>query len=134
MCFFTKLAISLLLAKFARFNLKSKISAVNLLYSGVVIYLSWFWLVIFFSISLILCYSQFFFTKLLANTRYFIFNSSKSTSTSSRSRSSGSSSSDVFRTISYLYNSIGAQILSPKKWNMPLFTLSFCITGYVSCF
>ena len=32
---FTKLAISLLLAKFARFNLKSKTSAVNVLNSGV---------------------------------------------------------------------------------------------------
>ena len=38
--FFTKSAISFLLAKCARFNLKSKISAVNLLNSGVVIYLS----------------------------------------------------------------------------------------------
>ena len=33
------LEISLLLAKFARFNLKSKNSAVNLLNSGLVIYL-----------------------------------------------------------------------------------------------
>ena len=38
--FFTKLAISLFLAKFARFNHKSKISAINLLNSEVVIYLS----------------------------------------------------------------------------------------------
>ena len=37
---FTKLAISLWLAKFAHFNLKSKISPVNLLHSRVVIYLS----------------------------------------------------------------------------------------------
>ena len=37
---FTKLAIPLLLAKFSRFNFKSKISALNLLNSGVVIYLS----------------------------------------------------------------------------------------------
>ena len=34
---FTKLAISLLLAKIARFNLKANISAVSLLNSGVVI-------------------------------------------------------------------------------------------------
>ena len=38
---FTKLAISLLLAKFAHFNLKSKIYATKLLNSGLVIYLSW---------------------------------------------------------------------------------------------
>ena len=37
--FFTKLAISLLLAKFACANLASQFSAVNLLNSGVVIYL-----------------------------------------------------------------------------------------------
>ena len=36
----TKLAISFLLAKFARFNLAAKFSDVNLLHSGVVIYLS----------------------------------------------------------------------------------------------
>ena len=35
--FFTKLAISLLLAKFARANLAAKFSAVNLINSGVVI-------------------------------------------------------------------------------------------------
>ena len=34
--FFTKLAISLLLSKFACFNLEAKVSAVNLLHSGVV--------------------------------------------------------------------------------------------------
>ena len=39
--FFMKLVILLLLATFARFNLKSKIYLVNLLYFGVVIYLSW---------------------------------------------------------------------------------------------
>ena len=37
---FTILAISFLLAKFAFFNLAAKFSAVNLLHSGVVIYLS----------------------------------------------------------------------------------------------
>ena len=36
--FFTKLAISLLLAKIACANLVAKFSAVNLLFSGVVIY------------------------------------------------------------------------------------------------
>ena len=51
--FFAKLAISLLLAKFAHFNLKSKTSIVNLLNSGVVTYLSWLWSVIFFSVSLV---------------------------------------------------------------------------------
>ena len=38
--FFTKLAISLLLAKFDRFNFKSKISTANFSNPGVVIYLS----------------------------------------------------------------------------------------------
>ena len=51
--FFKKLAISILLATFALFNLKSKIAAVNLLNSGVVIHSSWLWLAIFFSNSLI---------------------------------------------------------------------------------
>ena len=51
--FFKKLAISILLATFALFNLKSKIAAVKLLNSGVVIYSSWLWLAIFFSNSLI---------------------------------------------------------------------------------
>ena len=37
---FTKLAISLLPTKFARFNLEEKIAAVNLLNYGLVIYLS----------------------------------------------------------------------------------------------
>ena len=47
---FTKLAMSLLLAKFARNKLKSKVSVVNLWSSGVVIYLSRLWSVIFLSI------------------------------------------------------------------------------------
>ena len=51
--FFKKLAISILLATFALFNLKLKIAAVNLLNSGVVIYSSWLWSAIFFSNSLI---------------------------------------------------------------------------------
>ena len=51
--FFKKLAISILLATFALFNLKLKIAAVNLLNSGVVIYSSWLWSTIFFSNSLI---------------------------------------------------------------------------------
>ena len=50
---FSKLAISLLPAKFARFSFKSHISAVNLSNSGVIVYLSWLWSVIFFSISLV---------------------------------------------------------------------------------
>ena len=51
--FFKKLAISILLATFALFNLKLKIAAVNLLNSGVVIYSSWLWSAIFFSNSLV---------------------------------------------------------------------------------
>ena len=46
--FFTKLLISLLLARFARFNRKLKISAVNVLNSGVVICLSWLLSGVFF--------------------------------------------------------------------------------------
>ena len=49
---FIKLA-KLLLAKFTSFNLAGKCYAVNLLYSGGVIYLSWLWSIIFFSISLV---------------------------------------------------------------------------------
>ena len=37
---FTKLTRSLFLTKFAHFNLKAKMSAINLLNSGVIIYLS----------------------------------------------------------------------------------------------
>ena len=51
--FLQKLAISLLLAKFAFTNLAAEFSAVHLLNFGLVIYLSWSWSVIFFSISLI---------------------------------------------------------------------------------
>ena len=55
-----------MLAKYSRFNINWKISAVNLLNSGVAIYLSWIWLVIFFSILLIcVSYSQVFLTELL---------------------------------------------------------------------
>ena len=50
--FLTKLTIALLPAKFYRFNLKANISAVNLLNFEVVIYLSWLWPVMFFSILL----------------------------------------------------------------------------------
>ena len=50
---FTKLVISLLVAKFACANLAVKFSAVSWLNSGVAIYLSWLWSVIFFSVSLI---------------------------------------------------------------------------------
>ena len=46
------LSISLWLAKFVRFHLKSKFSAANLLNSKVVIYLSWLWSIVFFSILL----------------------------------------------------------------------------------
>ena len=49
--FFTKLPISLLLAKFACANLAAKYFNVKLLNSAVVLYLSW-WPVIFFSILL----------------------------------------------------------------------------------
>ena len=48
---FTKLAILLLLTKFARFNVEAELCVVNLLNSGVVIYFLWLWSVIFFSIS-----------------------------------------------------------------------------------
>ena len=54
-----------LLAKFAFFSLAAKFSDVNLLNSGVVIYLSWLWLVIFFSISLIFVLYSVFLPKLV---------------------------------------------------------------------
>ena len=57
--------ISFLLAKFACFNLAAKFSDVNLLNSGIVIYLSLVWSVIFFSISLIFVLYSVFSTKLL---------------------------------------------------------------------
>ena len=44
--FFTKLAISFLLAKFAYFNVAIKFSDVNLLNSRAAIYLSWSWSVL----------------------------------------------------------------------------------------
>ena len=47
---FRKLAISPLLDKFACFNLAAKYSDVNWLNSEVVIYLSWLWSVVFFSV------------------------------------------------------------------------------------
>ena len=63
---FTKLTISLFLAKYVCFSLAAKASAVNLLNSGVVIYLSRFWSIIFFPPSLIFCdIVRFFLTKLL---------------------------------------------------------------------
>ena len=57
--FYTKLAISFLLAKFNCASLALKLSDVNLLNFWVLIYLSWS-VIILFSISLILRYSQFF--------------------------------------------------------------------------
>ena len=54
-----------MLAKFGSFNLEAKFSDVNLLISGVVIYLSWLWSAIFFSISLIFVLYSVFLTKLL---------------------------------------------------------------------
>ena len=51
--FFTKPEISFLFAKFAWANLSVKCFAVNLLNSGVVIYLPWSLPVIFFLVSLI---------------------------------------------------------------------------------
>ena len=54
------------LTKSACANLASKFSFVNLLYSGVVIYLSCLWSVIFFSISLTFVSYSVFLTKLLA--------------------------------------------------------------------
>ena len=73
---FTKLTISLFLAKYVWFSLAAKVSAcfslaakasaVNVLNSGVVIYLSRFWSIIFFPPSLIFCdIVRFFLTKLL---------------------------------------------------------------------
>ena len=62
---FAKFVILIYLAKFADFNFKSNISTVNLLNSGVVIYWSYLWSVIFFSISLILVLSSAFSAKLL---------------------------------------------------------------------
>ena len=35
---------------------------------------------------------------------------------------------------SYWYTDMGAQILAPKKWNIPLFTLLFFIADYASSF
>ena len=64
--FFTKLAIYFLLATFAFFSIAVKLSAVNLLNSSVVIYLSWSWSVgILFSVSLIFVLQSIFLTKLL---------------------------------------------------------------------
>ena len=63
---FTKLTISLFLAKYVCFSLAAKASAVKLLNYGVVIYLSRFWSIIFFPPSLIFCdIVRFFLTKLL---------------------------------------------------------------------
>ena len=58
------LSKSVFAIKFACANLAAKISAVNLLNSGVVIYLSWLWSMTFFPISLIFTKSIFL-TKLL---------------------------------------------------------------------
>ena len=35
---------------------------------------------------------------------------------------------------SYPHTGMGAQILAPKKGNMPLFTVTFSIAGYASSF
>ena len=70
---FAKLAKSLSLAKFACFNLKPKNYFVNVLTSGVVIYLSWLWSVIFFSISLIFIVILVILVK-VSNIRYFTIN------------------------------------------------------------
>ena len=58
---------SVFVIKFACANLAAKLSTVNLLNSGVVIYLSWLWLVTFFSILLIFCHNLYFLTKLLTS-------------------------------------------------------------------
>ena len=63
--FLKKLAISILVAKFACVHLAAKFPANSLLNSGVVIYLSWSWSVIFFSISIIFVLLSVFLTKLL---------------------------------------------------------------------
>ena len=57
--------------KFACGNLDAKFSTVTLLNSGVVMYLSWLWSVIFFLISLIFVLWSVFLTKLL--TLWFLF-------------------------------------------------------------
>ena len=58
-------SISVFVTKFACANLASKTSAENLLNSGVVIYLSWLWLVSFFSIAVIFVLKSVFLTNLL---------------------------------------------------------------------
>ena len=64
--FFTKLAISFLLAKFACFSLAVKFSDVNLSDPWVVIYLSWPWSIeVLFSVSLIFVLQSVFLSKLL---------------------------------------------------------------------
>ena len=59
-----ELAISLFLAKLACLVLKQSFCDVNLVNSEVVIYLSWLWAVILFSISLIFVLYSIFLTKL----------------------------------------------------------------------
>ena len=56
---------SVFVNKFAYANLAAKFSAVNILNSGVVIYLSWLWSVILFSISLTFASWSVFLTRLL---------------------------------------------------------------------
>ena len=63
--FLTKLLISFLLGKFASADLAAKFSNVNLFNSWLVIYSSWLWWEIFFSISLIFVSQTVFFKKLL---------------------------------------------------------------------
>ena len=61
----SSLSKSVFVAKFACASLAAKFSAVSLLNSGVVIYLSWSWSVIFFLISLIFVLQSVFLTRLL---------------------------------------------------------------------
>ena len=65
MWFFTKAAKLFLLAKLAGANLAAKLSADNLLNSGVVTCLPWSQSAIFFSVSLIFVLKSAFLTKLL---------------------------------------------------------------------
>ena len=54
-----------MVAKLACANLAAKFSAVKFLNSGVIIYLSWLWLVIFFLILLVFVLESVFLTKIL---------------------------------------------------------------------
>ena len=62
---FNLVSKSIFVTKFTFANLAAKSSAINLLNSGLVIYLSWLWSVSFFSVLLTFVVESVFFTKLL---------------------------------------------------------------------